>query len=105
MQNYKKIVIKLSYAKARSAFALGEAIHISLSRVVYFFTMYVCMYLYSQNLLSLTIRDLKMLDRSGFQQNIDLGSVLSKFISDFENPSRKTRDCNYKHHKGCLRKL
>ena len=53
-----------------------------------------------QNLLSPTIRDLKMLERSGFHQNVDLSSLLSKFISDFENPSRKTRERNYKH---CVR--
>ena len=58
------------------------------------------MYLYPQNLLSPTIRDLKMLESSGFHQNVDLGSLLSKFISDFENPSRKTRERNYKH---CVR--
>ena len=41
-----------------------------------------------------------MLESSGFHQNVDLGSLLSKFISDFENPSGKTREHNYKH---CVR--
>ena len=45
---FKDEVIRLSYAKARSAIALSETIHISRSQVVYFFTMF----LYSQNLLS-----------------------------------------------------
>ena len=49
-------------------------------------------YLYPQNLLVPTIRDLEMLESSGFHQNVDLGSFLSKFISDFENPSRKTSE-------------
>ena len=46
-------------------------------------------YLYPQNLLSPTIQDLNMLESSGFHQNVDLSSFLSKFISDFENPSQK----------------
>ena len=74
----------------------AKPIHIARSRVVYFFTIY----LYPQNLLSPTIRDLKMLETSSFHQNVDLGSILSKYISDFENPSRKTRERNYKY---CVR--
>ena len=53
------------------------------------FLNYIHMYAYPQNLLSLTIRDLKMLESSGFHQNVDLGSLLSKFISDFGNPFQK----------------
>ena len=58
------------------------------------------MYVYPQNLLSPTIRDLEMVESSGFHQNVDLSSLISKFISDFENPSRKTREHNYKHYVG-----
>ena len=54
----------------------------------------------STKLMSPTIRDLKMLESSDFHKNVDLSSFLSKFISDFENPSRKTRERNYKH---CVR--
>ena len=56
------------------------------------FLNYACIYVYPQNLLSPTIQDLKMLESSGFQQNVDLNSLLSKFISDFENPFRKTSE-------------
>ena len=71
--------------------------------VVYFFTMFeeiqsdIQSFVYPQNLLTPTIRDLEMLESSGFHQNVDLSSLLSKFISDFENPSQKTRERNYKH--------
>ena len=61
------------------------------------FLNYACIYVYPQNLLSPTIRDLKMLESAGFHQNVDIGSLLSEFISDFENPSRKTNERNYKH--------
>ena len=56
-------LIKLSYAR----------------RVVYFLSMF----LYPQHLLSLTIRDLKMLESSGFHQNVDLSVLLNNFISHF----------------------
>ena len=68
-----------------------EAIHIARNRIVYFFTMFV----YPQKILAPTIRDLEMLESSGFHQNVDLSSLLSKFISDFENPLQKTREHNY----------
>ena len=75
---------------------------INISPVVYFLSMFLETYLLSMFLclLSPTIRDLKMLESSGFHQNVDLSSILSKFISDFENPSRKTRERNHKH---CVR--
>ena len=60
--------------------------------VVYFLTMFLCLFVYPQNLLAPTIRDLEMLESSGFHQNVDLSSLLSKFISDFENPFRKTSE-------------
>ena len=59
---------------------------------------YVSIHLH--NLFSPAIRDLKMLESSGFHQNVDLGTLLSKFISDFENLSRKTRERNYQQ---CVR--
>ena len=60
------------------------------------FLNYLCsIYLYPQNVLSPTIRDLKMLESSVFHQNVFLSSLLSKFISDFENPFRKTSERRY----------
>ena len=55
---------------------------------------YVSIHLH--NLFSPAIRDLKMLESSGFCQNVDLSFLLSKNISDFQNPSRKMREHNYK---------
>ena len=52
----------------------------------------LCLYVYPQNFLSPTIWDLKMLKSSVFHQNVDLSSLLRKFISDFENPFRKTSE-------------
>ena len=82
--NYLKL-IKLSYAKL---------IHISRAGL------FISSLSISTKFMSPTIRDLKMLERSGFHHNVDLGTLLSKFISDFENLSRKTRERNYKH---CVR--
>ena len=81
-------LFKLSYAELFIIAAAGS------------FISSLCMFVYPQNLLSPTIRDLKMVESSGFHQNVDLSSLLSKFISDFENPTRKTRERNYKH---CVR--
>ena len=53
-------------------------------------------YLYPQNLLFPTIRDIKILESSGFHQTVDLRSLLCKFISKFENPSQKTKERNCK---------
>ena len=78
---------------AKQSLALSEVIHINrVGSFIYFLTIF----LYPQNILSPTIRDLKMLESSGFHQSVDLSSLLSKFISNFENLSQKTRERNYK---------
>ena len=71
--------------------SVSEAIHIARSRRGLFLH-WLSIYLCPQNILASTIRDLEMLESSGFHQNVDLSSLLSKFISDFENPFRKTSE-------------
>ena len=71
----------------KHSLALSEANSYQPNRL---FLNYLCsIYLYPQNVLSPTIRDLKMLESSVFHQNVDLSSLLSQFISDFGHPSVK----------------
>ena len=71
---------------AKRSLALSEVIHISRAgSLIYFLTIF----LYPQNLLSPSIRDLKLLENSGFHQNVDLSSLLTSLFQIFKILSEK----------------